>query len=241
MSPTTTLIPIPPSGVPLFNVDTGQVDILWQNYFQALQDFGGVVPPIDARYWLGTADTALTNEQNIGLLATGYLKVTTAIGTATPSTTAKIPAVDIAAGTAAINISGNAATATTAATASAVAGANVTGDGTYTPALTSVANVTASTPYVCQYYRVGNQVTVSGKVDIDPTAGATLTQLGISLPIASNFGAAENCGGTAVAAVPSYAASIAADLTNDRAQLDYTTVFDVANRSFFFSFTYRVI
>src|SRR5438552_1367658 len=36
--------------------------------------------------------------------------------------------------------------------------------GSYTPRLTNVANLSASTAYTCQWMRVGNTVTVSGKV-----------------------------------------------------------------------------
>lgn len=56
--------------------------------------------------------------------------------------------------------------------------------GTYTPTLTAVANVSTSTPSVMQWLRVGNTVTVSGRVDVKATAVA-LTQIGISLPVAS--------------------------------------------------------
>lgn len=113
---------------------------------------------------------------------------------------------------------------------------------TYTPTLTNVANITASTAYQCQYLRVGTTVTVGGKVDIDPTAGATLTQLGISLPIASNFGANEDCGGAAAApVVAGYSAAILGDAANNRAELQFTTGADVANRSWWFTFTYEII
>lgn len=113
--------------------------------------------------------------------------------------------------------------------------------GTYTPTLTGVANVAASTAYACQYCQVGDTVTVSGQVAIDPTAGATLTQLGISLPIPSALTAAQQCGGTA--AQPDLAGAVAAirgDATNDRAELAYTTGADVANRIWSLSFAYRV-
>jgi len=114
--------------------------------------------------------------------------------------------------------------------------------GTYTPTLTGVTNVAASTAYVCQYLRVGPMVTVSGRVSIDPTAGATLTQLGISLPVPSAFTAAEQCGGAAAAsAVAGYSGSILADATNDRAELAFTTGADVANRVWGFSFMYQVL
>lgn len=112
--------------------------------------------------------------------------------------------------------------------------------GTYTPTLTGVANVAASTAYSAQYMRVGATVTVSGKVDIDPTS-AVLTQLGISLPIASNLGSQEHCAGTAsCSAVAGLSAAIVGDSTNDRAQIEWTAV-DTANRSFYFTFTYRII
>ena len=113
---------------------------------------------------------------------------------------------------------------------------------TYTPTLTNAANVAASTAYECQYARVGDSVTVSGRVDIDPTAASTDTQLGISLPIASNIGAATDLGG--VAFTPELAgvgAAILGDVANDRAQFQYVTGADIANRAFYFIFMYQRI
>ncbi len=113
--------------------------------------------------------------------------------------------------------------------------------GTYTPTLTNVANLDASTAFVCQYLQVGATVTVSGKVNVDPTTTLTLTQLGISLPIASNFAAAEQCGGVAFASgIASQGAAMLADATNDRAQLTWIAT-DITNQSMYFSFTYQVI
>lgn len=112
----------------------------------------------------------------------------------------------------------------------------------YTPTLTGVANVAASTAYQCQWFKVDTIVTVTGKLDLDPTAGATLTQLGMSLPIRSALTAAEQCAGVAAApAVAGYSAAIVGDAANDRAELQFTTGADVANRSWFFSFSYRVL
>ena len=112
-------------------------------------------------------------------------------------------------------------------------------NGTYTPTLTDVANVAASTAYSCQYIRVGTVVTVSGEVDIDPTTTLTLTQLGISLPIASNLTATNELGGTSADDLGT-AARVAGDATNNRAELRMTPV-DVTNRRFSFTFTYRVL
>lgn len=113
--------------------------------------------------------------------------------------------------------------------------------GTYTPTLTNVANISASTAYQCQYMRLGNTVTVSGKVDVDPTTTLTPTQLGISLPIASNIGAVEDVGGVAFApAIAAQGAAIVGDAANDRAEMQWIAS-DVTNQPMFFTFTYQVI
>lgn len=112
--------------------------------------------------------------------------------------------------------------------------------GTYTPTLNNTTNVAASTAYQCQWIRVGNVVTVSGKVDVDPTAAAA-TVLGISLPIASNFGAVEDCAGAAFSpAVAGQGAAILGSVANDRAEMQWVAV-DTANRAMAFTFTYEVI
>lgn len=112
--------------------------------------------------------------------------------------------------------------------------------GTYTPTLTSVANVTATTAYACQYTRIGNVVSVSGKLDLDPTIAATSTQVGISLPIASNLASNEQSSGTAFASgVAGQGAAILGDATNDRAQLQYISS-DVTNQPMYFTFMYII-
>lgn len=112
--------------------------------------------------------------------------------------------------------------------------------GTYTPTLFNTTNVAASTAYSCQYLRVGSVVTVSGKVDIDPTATG-FTVLGISLPVASNLANGNELGGTAAApGIAGQCAGILADSANDRAVLEWTAV-DIANQSWAFQFMYRVI
>lgn len=113
--------------------------------------------------------------------------------------------------------------------------------GAYTPTLTNVANLDASTAYACQYLRVGNTVTVSGRVDVDPTLAATSTQLGISLPVASNIGATENCAGAAHASgIAAQGAAILGDATNDRAQMQFVSA-DLTNQAMYFIFAYQVI
>lgn len=111
---------------------------------------------------------------------------------------------------------------------------------TYTPTLFNTTNVAASTAYPCQYMKVGSVVTVSGLVDIDPTAAAA-TLLGMSIPVASNFANTYELGGTGVSpAVASQCAGLYADTTNDRVAFEFVAI-DTANRSWAFSFTYCVI
>lgn len=112
--------------------------------------------------------------------------------------------------------------------------------GTYTPTLTNTTNIAASTASPAQWFRVGNVVTVSGVVTIDPTAtGAIL--LGISLPVASNFSSVDHCAGVAFCQnVAGQGGSILGDGTNDRARLDCTTT-DASNKTWAYTFTYVVI
>jgi len=111
--------------------------------------------------------------------------------------------------------------------------------GTYTPTLTNVTNIAASTAYECQYLRVGNTVTVSGKVDMDVTIGAA-SELGMSLPIASAMTAEENLGGTASSpAAASLVSAVRADATNDRAAFVFTAI-SLTNDSYWFEFTYQI-
>lgn len=114
--------------------------------------------------------------------------------------------------------------------------------GTYTPTLTAVANIASSAPFACQWMRVGNMVTVSGRVDIACTAAAnTLTQLGISVPVASNFTSSANLGGASAIGQPTYQPIVFyADSTNDRAMLQFLSN-GTANAACFFTFSYRVM
>lgn len=112
--------------------------------------------------------------------------------------------------------------------------------GVYTPTLTGVTNIAASTAYQCQYLRLSTVCIVSGKVDIDPTAPGA-TALGISLPVASNFGAAEDCGGTAFASgIAGQGAALRADAANDRAEMAWVAA-DITNQPMYFTFMYRII
>jgi hypothetical protein len=111
----------------------------------------------------------------------------------------------------------------------------------YTPTLTNGTNVAASTAYLCTYARVGKTVMVAGLIAIDPTAAAaSLTEVYISLPIASAMTLPEHLAGTASNQAVSNSGSMFADYTNDRAVLRfYSTA--TSNDPWSFHFSYLVI
>lgn len=112
--------------------------------------------------------------------------------------------------------------------------------GTYTPGLTNSANISSSSALQCQYMRIGSVVTVSGGVMLTPTLLATLTTLGIALPIASTLSATNNLGGTAASSsVASNVGPVFADTSNNRATLQLISV-GTGSETFSFSFTYVV-
>lgn len=111
--------------------------------------------------------------------------------------------------------------------------------GTYVPTLYNTTNVTASTAYTCQYVRLSNIALVSGRVDIQPTADAAHTILGMSLPIPSIFAAEEMLGGTASCITANQAAGAHGDIVNNRATIRFISA-PPGNRPFFFIFAYRI-
>lgn len=116
-----------------------------------------------------------------------------------------------------------------------------TSSGNYTPTLTNVANLDSSTAYTTAWSRVGNVVTVAGKVLIDPTAGGgTTTTLGISLPVASALAVDTDLAGSGAATGVQLAAGIYADAANDRAQMQFASP-TTAQQTVYFVFCYTVI
>lgn len=125
----------------------------------------------------------------------------------------------------------------TAVTSPAASDGNVF-SGTYVPSLTNTTNVAASTAYSCQYMRVGNVVTVSGQVDIDPTAAGAVV-LRMSLPITSSFTATRQAGGAGGTAAAE-AVRIAAIASTSVVGFYYTAT-STANNAVAFTFTYQIV
>lgn len=123
----------------------------------------------------------------------------------------------------------------------AITASNLT-SGTYTPTITNGTNISASTPIICNYFRVGNAVTVSGSVSVTYTTVSSNSLFHISLPIASNigsvndlagFGNAQEQSGVIVYGEPSGG-------TADTAAFAFTSGIG-SSVQFYFSFTYKVI
>ena len=112
--------------------------------------------------------------------------------------------------------------------------------GTYTPTLTSVNGINgATTTRACQWMRVGNVVTVTGQVDAGFNNGGA--QLGVSLPIASNFTTQYQCAGTAVCGAQQNAVQVIGDATNDRAVLTANNIYNNNTSTWSFTFTYVIL
>lgn len=113
--------------------------------------------------------------------------------------------------------------------------------GSYTPTLTNVANVAASTASLCYYARVSNIVIVFGNVTIDPTLGAaTTTQLGMSLPIASALTTGDQLRGVVAQGTLNLGGDIFADSTNDRANFFFASP-TTSNFIYSFMFGYVIL
>ncbi len=117
----------------------------------------------------------------------------------------------------------------------------VLSSGTYTPTLTNVSNIDASTSFTAQYLRVGRVVTVSGLVNVDVTA-AVLVLLGMSLPIPSRLDAAEQCAGVAFSpGVPGLGAAIVGDPASDRAEMQWIAIASgLSNEAYYYTYTYLI-
>lgn len=116
--------------------------------------------------------------------------------------------------------------------------------GSYSPVLTAVANISATTTRDCRYFKEGKIVRVTGVFEAQATAGAaTNTSMGIDLPpdypmdISSSivlYGIAAS--GTALGSVP----RIVGDASNNRAQAQWISDTTV-NLVFSFYFEYPVL
>lgn len=119
---------------------------------------------------------------------------------------------------------------------------NAAGTGTYTPTRSAEANLDANvTMFEAQYLRVRNTVTVSGRFTANPTLAATATSFEMTLPVASNIGAVEDCCGVAFCgAIAGMGAQISGSVANNTMVVSWISS-DVTAQSWSFIATYQVI
>ena len=110
--------------------------------------------------------------------------------------------------------------------------------GTYTPTLTNGTNVAASVAQNCHWWRVGNEISVTGIMTATATLTATTTVIDISLPVASGMAATTDLSGLMTSsAIAGLSGGIEGNLTSDIARLTYTAV-GTGSDKLFFHFTY---
>jgi hypothetical protein len=204
----------------------------WNILLGSNTNTGGFSNSIAIGGWIANSAAAQCNIGNAFYIDGIY---TSATQSATPVTTAKVGiCTDLPVST--LDVTGD-------LKADAIYNSTGLAAGVYTPTLTGVTNVASSTAYDCQYMRVGNTVTVSGKIEITPTANSTQTTIGISLPIASVLVNDYEVGGvahTSVNTTAGHGAAIYGDVANARAEMDYYETHG-ASDTFFFTFSYTVI
>lgn len=129
------------------------------------------------------------------------------------------------------------------ATSVAISGGDVVSSA-YTPTITAISNIDATTAYSLQYTRVGSGVIVSGQIDADATAaGGVTTRVRLSLPpgAASNFANPGEAGGAGkMIGITSTEMGCYADTTNDEVIIHWQSV-NATNQSITFMFHYRIL
>ncbi len=123
-----------------------------------------------------------------------------------------------------------------------VVAANIA-SGTYTPTFSNGSNLSAHTVFSCHYMRIGNEVTVTGSITLQPTASSSLVGFNISLPISSTLTTTEDLNGIIAhgsgAVAPGDAGEVFADATNHNAGFTFIAA-STSPASYPFSFTYTI-
>lgn len=116
------------------------------------------------------------------------------------------------------------------------------GSGSYTPTLTGITNVSSSTQGKARWIRIGDEVFVSGQLNVTPTASGASTAIDIALPVASNLAANDDLSGPASAtfAASTVAGRIQGNTTDDRARMTFSSA-NTTSHLFTYHFAYTVI
>lgn len=112
--------------------------------------------------------------------------------------------------------------------------------GNYTATITNGTNVAASSFVKAHYYRMGTHVIVYLEVTIDPTSTGS-TDIGISLPFASNLAASGDLMGVGnCTGIATQSGVVGADGANDRASFGFVAT-DTNNQAFYITYSYEIL
>ena len=127
-------------------------------------------------------------------------------------------------------------------TAAVITDIPTTTTGVYAPTRSAEVNMDANvTLSQAQYLRVGSTVTVSGRFTANPALTATATSFEMTLPIASNLGAAEDLAGAAFCgAIAGMGSAITGSVTNNTAVVQWIAS-DPTVQTWDYIFNYRII
>lgn len=114
--------------------------------------------------------------------------------------------------------------------------------GTYTPTRSAEVNMDSNVIMTAaQFMQVGTVVTVSGRFTADPTLTATPTSFEITLPVASNIGAAQDVAGVAFCGtIAGMGAEVIGVAANDTAKIKWLAS-DPNSNIWSYTFSYQVI
>lgn len=112
-------------------------------------------------------------------------------------------------------------------------------EGTWTPTITNGVNVSATTPYLCRYVRVGDTVTCYGRVTIDAVVAFGTIEISLSLPIASTFAALGDLAGVCSSSNQE-TMSVRADTSTNKAYFLGVSQITAAS-DYAFTFSYKVL
>lgn len=176
-----------------------------------------VVTATDTDFWAGVQDDAGSDDDDTYQIGTGT----------TPGSNTQLTLTNAGALTIGTVNTGNGAVELAA--------------GVWTPTSNNIANLDSATAGEGQYIRVGNVVTGSVLITVDPTLATTSTQLELDLPVASDFGAtsdaAGSCGGDDLV---SEVAGIRADATSNELEVLWVTT-SLASHEISCSFSYQIL
>lgn len=114
--------------------------------------------------------------------------------------------------------------------------------GQYNPVFSGVSNVTSvANEGLCQWFKAGNMVTVSGRFNVTPTAtGATMVSISLPAAVSSNISAADQLAGNASPWMfDDNAGGILGHVASDTAHVSWVTK-STSPHNMVFSFTYIV-